>query len=157
MLDRDSMAQIAAGQTPSLEGLMLELGALPPPPVAQRILAALENGTLPEWCMSYLVVEKATRRVVACCNFKGTPTNRSVEIGYGVAPSCWGKGIATAAASFLIEVAKKSALVDVLVANISPDNHASQKVVSKLGFVNSGRVFGSGREALGEWTLGIAA
>ena len=157
LMNRRSIEQIAQGQSPRMDGLTVEVGALPPQPVAQRIVAALDNGTLPEWCVSYMVIEKETRRVVACCNFKGNPTNRSVEIGYGVSPLHWGRGVGTAAAMYLVDVARKSALVDVVVANISPDNHASQRVASKSGFVNAGRVIESGGEQLVEWVLQIAA
>lgn len=61
-----------------------------------------------------------------------------------------------AAAMFLVDVARKSALVDVVVANISPDNRASQRVASKAGFVNTGQVIECGGEKLVEWVLHIA-
>lgn len=156
MMDRDSIGQVAEGMTPCIDGLTVEFGALPPPQVARRIVAALDNGTLPQWCVSCLVIEKEARRVVACCNFKGSPKDGSVEIGYGVSPSHWGKGVGTAAALFLVGLAKKSSLVRVVVANISPDNYASQRIASKLGFVNSGKVIDSGGEKLVEWALRIA-
>ena len=156
MMSRGSIGQIAQGLSPRMDGLTVEAGALPPPPVARRIAAALENGTLPEWCVSYMLIEQETRRVVACCNFKGNPENRSVEIGYGVSPLHWGKGVGTAAALFLVDLARKSNRVDVVVANISADNYASQRVVSKLGFINTGHVIDSYGEKLEQWTLRIA-
>lgn len=156
LMSLHSIAEIAQGQTPRIDGLTVEVGALPPQPVAQRIVAALENGTLPEWCVSYMVIEKESRRVLACCNFKGNPTDRSVEIGYGVSPLHWGKGVGVAAVMFLVDVARKSALVDVVVANISADNHASQRVATKSGFVNTGQVIDCGGEKLVQWVLHIA-
>lgn len=105
MMSRDSLDQIAQGMSPRMDGLTVETGALPPQPVARRIVAALANGTLPEWCMSYMVIERDTRRVLACCNFKGNPVHRSVEIGYGVSSLHWGKGVGTAAAMFLVDMA----------------------------------------------------
>jgi RimJ/RimL family protein N-acetyltransferase len=156
MMSRDSLDQIARGLSPRMDGLTVETGALPPQPVARRIVAALANGTLPEWCMSYMVIERDTRRVLACCNFKGNPVHRSVEIGYGVSSLHWGKGVGIAAAMFLLDMARKSRRVDVVVANISANNPASQKVASKLGFTNTGRVVESGGEKLVQWTLRIA-
>ena len=47
LMSLHSIAEIAQGQTPRIDGLTVEVGALPPQPVAQRIVAALENGTLP--------------------------------------------------------------------------------------------------------------
>lgn len=156
MMTRDSIGQIAEGKLPCMEGVTVEVGALPPRQVAQRIVAALEHGTLAEWCVSYLVIEKEARRVVACCNFKGSPKDGCVEIGYGVSPAHWGKGIGTHAALFLVGLAKKSLLVEVVVAYISPDNHASQRIASRLGFVNTGNVIDSGGEKLVEWALRTA-
>ena len=156
MMDRDNIAQIAEGMTPCVEGLTVEIGALPPRPVAQRIVAALARGTSPEWCMSYMVIDQQTSRIVACCNFKGDPQDGSVEIGYGVSPAHWGKGVGTTAASYLIGLAKKSSLVEVVVANISADNHASQRIAFKLGFTNTGKITDSGGEKLMEWALRLA-
>lgn len=156
MMDFDSIGKISEGMVPCIAGLTVEAGALPPRQVAQRIIAALENGTLPEWCVSYMVIEKEARRVVACCNFKGSPKNGAIEIGYGVSPLHWGKGVGTAAALFLVDLAKKCSLVDVVVANISPDNYASQRIVSKLGFVNTRHVIDPGSDELVQWALRIA-
>lgn len=110
-------------------------GALPPPFVAQRALARLDQGHAPLWCNKFYILRKADGAVVGSCGFKGAPVDGQVEIGYGVSPACQRQGVATAAVAQLLKLAFGSAEVTEVLAQVSPENVASTRVVQKLNFV----------------------
>jgi RimJ/RimL family protein N-acetyltransferase len=61
------------------------------------------------------------------------------EIGYWIAPVFWGQGIATEAAGAFKQHLIKTFGVQLLTADHFEDNPASGRVLSKLGFVETGR------------------
>lgn len=60
--------------------------------------------------------------------------DRSLRIGYGVAPTRWGQGVATRAVADLAAWARADDRVRALTAETSVDNPASQTVLSRNGF-----------------------
>jgi len=60
--------------------------------------------------------------------------DRSLRIGYGVAPTRWGRGVATRAVADLAVWARADDRVLALTAETSIDNPASQTVLSRNGF-----------------------
>jgi len=60
--------------------------------------------------------------------------DRSLRIGYGVAPTRWGKGVATRAVADLAAWAREDDRVRALTAETSVDNPASQTVLARNGF-----------------------
>jgi RimJ/RimL family protein N-acetyltransferase len=60
------------------------------------------------------------------------------ELGYGVAESHHGKGIATAALSVAIEKIFRETNLRKLLAYVHEENHASRRVLEKLGFQEEG-------------------
>lgn len=60
--------------------------------------------------------------------------DRSLRIGYGVAPTRWGRGVASRAVADLADWARADARVMALTAETSVDNPASQTVLSRNGF-----------------------
>jgi len=69
--------------------------------------------------------------------FKGPPADGRVEIGYAVAPSRQGRGIATAATRSMIDRAR-DARVEVVVAHTLAEANASTAVLERCGFVHLG-------------------
>ena len=67
--------------------------------------------------------------------FKGPPDRGRVEIGYAVAPSRQGRGIATQAARWMIDRAR-AAGVDVVTAHTLAEVNASTAVLERCGFVH---------------------
>jgi RimJ/RimL family protein N-acetyltransferase len=67
--------------------------------------------------------------------FKGPPAGGRVEIGYAVAPSRHGRGIATAAARWMIERAREAG-VDTVVAHTLAEPNASTAVLERCGFTH---------------------
>lgn len=78
---------------------------------------------------------------------KDTP-KEAVEIGYGYAREAWGKGYATEAAAAALRWAFEVRALDSLVALTAPENHASQHVLSKVGFRRDGEAEGQHCRAL---------
>jgi RimJ/RimL family protein N-acetyltransferase len=131
-------------------------GALPPQHVAARALAQLEDGVPASWCVPYVIVERSDGTALGGCTFKGAPVGGGVEIAYGVAASARGRGIATEAVRQLLRLAKDSASVHRVVAEVLPSNIASGKLVARLGFIQGARFVGTDGETVVRWTRELA-
>ena len=101
---------------------------------AEAFLASPRDPVLP----SFLVFERTEGepRLAGSC---GLARRRSgaVELGYWIARSRWGRGIATEAARALVEIARTLGLSQ-LEASHFIDNPASARVLDKLGFESTG-------------------
>ena len=67
--------------------------------------------------------------------FKGPPSAGRVEIGYAVAPSRQGRGIATAATRWMVDRARDAG-VEAVVAHTLAEVNASTAVLERCGFVH---------------------
>lgn len=97
------------------------------------------------------IVDDERGIVVGGIGFHGPPDEHgSVEIGYGVAATVQGQGIATHAVGLIVELARRFGASEV-VAGTDQDNPASQRVLEKCGFFRT--------EAEGEelrWALPVS-
>lgn len=117
------------------------IGALAPdgwPEFPEAIGSTLEHlQTAPEagrsWSMQFFV-EPATGRLLGSGGFSGPPVERTVEIGYEIAPEFRGHGFGTAAARALVERAVASGEVDHVIAHTLPGPNPSTGVLVSLGF-----------------------
>ena len=82
------------------------------------------------WRTQYLVVLKES--IVGHVRLFA-PSDREAQIGWHIDPIARRRGLATSAASALIDLARASSHVDRVVALIAPDNVASQRVAVKAG------------------------
>jgi RimJ/RimL family protein N-acetyltransferase len=62
----------------------------------------------------------------------------AVEIGYWIAPDCWGQGYACEAAGALVERLEAAFVQPRIFAECRPDNRTSWRVLEKLGFEPTG-------------------
>ena len=62
----------------------------------------------------------------------------TIEIGYAIVPSVWGRGHATDAVRALVELARRDVTIERVVANAPVDRPASSRVVEKAGFMPAG-------------------
>lgn len=85
---------------------------------------------------SWLIV--ADGEVAGLCSITRVPEGGVVDIGYGVAPSRQRRGLASAAIGEIVVWARSRADVSALTAETGIDNHASQAVLERNGFVRSG-------------------
>jgi RimJ/RimL family protein N-acetyltransferase len=78
-------------------------------------------------------------QVVGALSLKNVSHSMSYgEIGYGVAESHQGKGIATAAIRLLVDKIFTESMLRRLIAYVHEENQASRRVLEKLGFQEEG-------------------
>ncbi len=142
---------IVGGQTVVLPDLAIADGALPPLHVAIRSLSLLEAGCPPEWAIPFNIVDRSRHMVVGGYRFKGQPVSGTVEIGYGVAPSCHRQGYATAAVRHAQAFASRAGTVREVLALVAPGNAASAKVLARSGFTMGPEIFDAFGERVVRW------
>ncbi|MCX6047439.1 MAG: GNAT family N-acetyltransferase [Chloroflexi bacterium] len=109
-------------------------GYMPFDVALQYILNQMKASQLWHPWLPYLFVFRPDQALVGFGGFKSVPdANRSVEIGYSVAPTYQGRGFATSAARQLIEIAFASKLVDRVCAHTLAEPNASTNVLEKCG------------------------
>jgi [ribosomal protein S5]-alanine N-acetyltransferase len=75
-------------------------------------------------------------------------TGPDVELGYTLARAVWGRGYATELGRALVDHAFRVLGVARVVAQVEPANHASRRVLEKLGLTERGRRTAYGRPHL---------
>jgi [ribosomal protein S5]-alanine N-acetyltransferase len=99
---------------------------------ASAAMLAASHASVP-W-VGYMAIEGASRRVVGSYAFKSEPdASGAVEIAYFAFPGEEGRGVATAMATALIELAAATSAVR-LIAHTLPERNASCRVLEKVGF-----------------------
>jgi len=81
---------------------------------------------------AWLVIEHD--EVVGLCSVTGLPAGGVLDLGYGIAASRQGRGIAGRAIGDIVAWARKTAYVNALTADTSPANMSSQRVLARNGF-----------------------
>ena len=87
------------------------------------------------WTMNAIVRDDV---IVGNAGFKGRPIDGQVELGYRILPEHRRRGLATAAATLLVERARLEPGVRRVIARIDPDNAISVRVVTAAGFEPDG-------------------
>jgi RimJ/RimL family protein N-acetyltransferase len=97
---------------------------------AEAFLASPRDPVLP----SFLIFERglSSPQLVGACGL-GRRASRSVEMGYWIARSFWGRGYATEACTALVDIARTLGLQSIQGSHFL-DNLASARVLEKLGF-----------------------
>lgn len=133
---RDEHFQWIARAEGPMEGLRIPAGGVEDPavlPIVRRMTARLRA----VGCRgSFLMVQDD--EVVGFCGYKWPPSDRTVEIGYGVAAERRRLGHATRGLAALVDWAKRDQEVDVLTAETAVGNHPSQRVLAANGFAQAG-------------------
>jgi RimJ/RimL family protein N-acetyltransferase len=149
-LSNPALESLAASRVP--EGLedRADPESMPPPFVASRSLAIAAAGHPAPWATTFLIVNDEDKQIIGGCGFKTIPLNGRVEVGYGVSPARQGNGAATAALKLLLHKAFEAGATEVL-AEVTPTNLASTRVVKKLGFVQIGDRVDNDNEQVIQW------
>jgi RimJ/RimL family protein N-acetyltransferase len=79
-------------------------------------------------------VWKQSGHVIGFCGPKFLPDRGEVDLGYRFLPNFWGMGLATESGRAVIDYARHQLELRRLVAWVHPDNVASARVLTKLGF-----------------------
>ena len=89
----------------------------------------------------YAVVEKESGRVVGSCGFGKAHGPAGVDFGYVFARSVWGRGYATEAGRACLRYGFEQVGFEEVIADTDIENHASRRVLEKLGFEFRGVVY----------------
>lgn len=85
----------------------------------------------------WLIVERATSRVVGEIGFKSPPRGGAAEIGYGVCASARGRGYASEAAALVLARAFATPGIECVTAECLSENAGSVRVLEKAGFART--------------------
>ena len=81
-----------------------------------------------------LFVVGESPELVGWGGFKGPPRGGVVELGYEIAESRWGQGLATDATRAMVAEAFEAPEVSAVIAHTLPERNASNRVLEKVGF-----------------------
>jgi ribosomal-protein-alanine N-acetyltransferase len=102
--------------------------------VTDHIVAYLSDYAAGTW--HPFVIEEPDGKIVGRANLKGIDVSeRSAEVGYRIAQSACGQGLATLAVRHLIQQAQLHWNLKQLVANVYAGNIGSAKVLKRCGFL----------------------
>jgi RimJ/RimL family protein N-acetyltransferase len=90
---------------------------------------------------AWLIVEDGT--VAGLVSLVTPVADRAIRIGYGVAPDCQGRGIATRAVGKVLQWAKADPRLNCVTAETDHHNTASHRVLERNGFARVGTRFDS--------------
>ncbi len=142
----DHAAAVSLGSDPAAFAGRHGIALAPHESTAVAIAAAtaqfLAAGGAPAPWGGYLALESPTRRVVGTCGFKGGPdADGAVEIAYFTFPGEEGRGVATAMATALVQVASAGwPEVATVRAHTLPERNGSCRVLEKVAFQRAGDV-----------------
>ncbi len=132
-------------------------GYLPFEGALQYTLNMMQTSQIWHPWLPYLFLFRPNKAVVGLGGFKAVPDpQRTVEIGYSVAPSYQGRGFATSAALQLIEIAFASELVDCVCAHTLAEPSASTRVLEKCGMIKVSEVIDPEDGKVWRWEIGSA-
>lgn len=83
----------------------------------------------------YGVIDKETGTFIGYCGLVFSTDVNDNELIYALSKAYWGRGLATEIAKCLVEFGFSNLHMDRIYASIDPENTASEKILSKLGFV----------------------
>lgn len=119
------------------------------PDFAARLQAATEPDP---WKFGFAIMHKIDNVMIGLCGFTGPPdADGVVEIAYSIAPLYEGRGLATEAATALVEFAAQSGLVRTVRAHTLPEQNASTSVLGKCHFEKTGEIVDSENNLVWQW------
>jgi len=115
--------------------------------------AQLQAATEPDpWKFGFAIVHKIDNVMIGLCGFTGPPdVDGVVEIAYSIASLYEGRGLATEAATALVEFAAHSGRVRTVRAHTLPEQNASTSVLGKCGFEKTGEIVDSENNLVWQW------
>jgi RimJ/RimL family protein N-acetyltransferase len=121
---------------------------------AQTVAHRERAGDAAPWG-SYLAVVASSRTVIGTCAFVSAPEGGAVEIAYFTFQGGEGRGLATAMARALVDVARTSRQVRAVRAHTLPADGPSPGVLRKLGFQRAGEVQDPDEGMVWRWELAL--
>ncbi|MBW3549021.1 MAG: GNAT family N-acetyltransferase [Actinobacteria bacterium] len=122
-------------------------------PEVMALLAEVRHASTPdEWGLHLVFDEDGA--LVGNAGWKGEPVDGAAELGYAVAPSRRGRGIATAVVHELLARARAARLRTV-VAHTLAEASPSTSVLARSGFANVGEVLDPDDGPIWRWELSL--
>ncbi len=119
---------------------------------SQRYLEALIHRSYAPEAQYWFVCLSESNKVVGTFGLHNLDIRRaSVEMGYGISPAYWGRGIFTTAARMVVYYAFEHLSIHRITAKTSARNLASIRGLEKLGFETEGVMRNFYRTYKGEW------
>ena len=103
----------------------------------------------------YQVRDATTGEAIGGIGFLSAPRDGEAEVGYGIAASVQGRGLATEALQAVVQLAHDEG-IERVVALTDPTNTPSHRVLERTGFARDG-VEMSGDEQMWRWVHRVAA
>lgn len=82
----------------------------------------------------WAIIENETKKILGICGLHTFNETKEVELGFRILRSEWGRGIATEASQLSLHYAFQKLNQTTVSALTHPENKATQKVLTKLGF-----------------------
>jgi ribosomal-protein-alanine N-acetyltransferase len=123
-------------------------------PEVMAFLAELRHASTPDQWGLHLVFDEDAA-LVGNAGWKGEPVDGAAELGYAVAPSRRGRGIATAVVRELLARARAARLRTV-VAHTLAEPSPSTSVLARSGFANVGEVVDPNDGPIWRWELSLS-
>jgi ribosomal-protein-alanine N-acetyltransferase len=79
------------------------------------------------------LIEKETGQFIGWCGLWQLAENDEIEVGYAIAKSHWGRGLASEAAASIVDYGFDELKLDKIVALAREENTPSRRVMEKLG------------------------
>ncbi len=119
---------------------------------ARRYRRGIEAGTRDRTLFQWAVTEPADDRLLGTVTLADWDrSNRRVEVGFILRPDAAGRGLATDAVRTALRFAVDVMNVHRVEADVDPDNAASARLLTGLGFVFEGRLRDRWFTFFGEW------
>ena len=121
---------------PAVTALIDSVGKLTNAQVGEKLRAEIErerSGGVQYWAL----FDHRNGEFVGCGGLRPwvyTPSEADFEVGFHLVKRCWGKGFGTEAPLGALEYAWEKLQLSKVYAGHHPDNHASEKILKKLGF-----------------------
>jgi len=96
-----------------------------------KVLAGISGGTAILW----LLIDRESGACVGdVCLWSWDEASFRAEVGYELASSCWGRGLATEAMTPVVQLGWERMKLHSLEGRVHPENQGSIRVLEKLGF-----------------------
>lgn len=119
-------------------GLRVEPGWSPFDGALDGALELLRRGVPSRWA-THLFVHRSDAAVVGIGGFAGPPVEGTVEIGYAIAPAYRRRGLATEAATQLLQAAARGGAETVRAHTLAQES-PSTRLLARLGFRRTGEL-----------------
>ena len=132
LLDSDILTEIWSD--PKVTQFLPSRGAAIPPDKVKKSLQSFVEHWEERGYGIWAIINKDSDKMIGYCGLRYLDKLEEVELLYGLAKAYWGRQIITKAASASISFGFEVAKLETIIAMVLPENHASKRVIEKLGF-----------------------